>query len=267
MKIGIMSAMNEEIHSLIEAIESPKFSTIGKREYCSGKLWGHETVLVFSRWGKVASASTAVTLILNFDVDIIIFTGVAGAIDKSLNIGDIVIGEKFFQHDMDARPFFKQFEIPLVGSSFFKSNQEINRILNRAAINFIDSNRINQNVKNEFNLSSSKVISGDIASGDKFISSKEELKNIKTLLPNILCVEMEGAAVAQVCEEYSIPFGIIRTISDAADDTADVDFAKFTREVANKYSVGIIEDFLNQLFTSNASCPTPSSLLEYLRKT
>lgn len=246
MKIGIMSAMNEEIRSLIDSVDSPEITTIGNRDYCAGKLWKNDVVLVFSRWGKVASAATVATLILEYKVDLILFTGVAGAIDKSLNIGDIVIGKKFYQHDMDARPFFKQFEIPLIGKSFFSSNDEINIKLEKSANSFLKSNQISKNIREEFKILSPKVIFGDIASGDRFISSSEELKSIKTLLPNVMCVEMEGAAVAQVCAEYAVPFAIIRTISDAADDTADLDFAKFTKEVANKYSIGILKEFLNQ---------------------
>ncbi|AFL79860.1 5''-methylthioadenosine/S-adenosylhomocysteine nucleosidase [Aequorivita sublithincola DSM 14238] len=244
MRIGIMSAMNEEIQSLIDSVESPKVKTLGNRKYYHGKLWNHETVLVFSRWGKVASASTAATLILKYNVDLILFTGVAGAIDKSLNIGDIVVGDHFYQHDMDARPFFEKFEIPLIGSSFFSSNKEVNIKLKAAAESFLASNEISNEIKTKFDIKAPKVIIGTIASGDKFVSSTAESNAIKTALPKVMCVEMEGAAVAQVCSEYEIPYGIIRTISDSANHTADIDFLLFTKEIANKYSIGIIKNFL-----------------------
>ncbi len=244
MRIGIMSAMTEEIQSLIDSVESPEITTLGNREYYQGDLWGHDTVLVFSRWGKVASASTVATLILKYNVDLILFTGVAGAIDQSLNIGDVVVGDDFYQHDMDGRPLIKQFEIPLTGNSFFTSCQETSLKLKKAAESFLSSDEISEAIKKQFDISSPKVVIGNIASGDKFISSIDDSNFIKECLPKVMCVEMEGAAVAQVCSEYNIPFGIVRTISDAADHTADLDFLEFAKEVANKYSIGIIKSFL-----------------------
>lgn len=232
MKIGIMSAMHEEIASLIQSIASPVITELGNRTYYEGKLWGNDTVLVFSRWGKVASASTATTLILKYGVDMVLFTGVAGAIDASLDVGDIIIGDHFYQHDMDSRPIFKQFEIPLVGSAFFSAKEEINADLKKAAETFLSSNEIDVKIKKEFNILSPKVLVGNIASGDKFISNSEDSETIKKALPKVMCVEMEGAAVAQVCSEYRVPFGIVRTISDSANHKADMDFGKFTQEVA-----------------------------------
>ena len=225
--------MTEEIQSLIDSVESPQITTLGNREYYQGNLWVHDTVLVFSRWGKVASDSTVATLILKYNVDLILFTGVAGAIDKSLNIGDVVVGDDFYQHDMDARPFIKQFEIPLTGKSFFSSCQETSLKLKKAAESFLSSDELSNDIRKQFNISSPKVIIGNIASGDKFISSIDESNFIKKSLPKVMCVEMEGAAVAQVCSEYNIPFGIIRTISDSANHTADIDFLEFCKEIAS----------------------------------
>jgi adenosylhomocysteine nucleosidase len=90
---------------------------------------------------------------------------------------------------------------------------------------------------------------GDIASGDQFFSSLEQKNQLSSLLPTIVCVEMEGAAVAQVCYEYGIPFCIIRTISDTADHDAHLDFPKFLKEVSGKFSTEIIKEYFKLIET------------------
>jgi adenosylhomocysteine nucleosidase len=105
MTIGIMSAMTEEVSSLEREIAAgEKVTEIGRRQYYEGQLWGVPSVLAFSRWGKVAAATTATSLISRFDVKALIFTGVAGAIDPEVHVGDIVVATRLDQDDMDARP-------------------------------------------------------------------------------------------------------------------------------------------------------------------
>jgi adenosylhomocysteine nucleosidase len=99
----------------------------------------------------------------------------------------------------------------------------------------------------EFNISQPKLFIGDIASGDQFFSTNEQKQSLNSQLPNVLCVEMEGAAVAQVCYEYEIPFSIIRTISDVADETAHIDFPSFIKKISSKYAAEIIKNIYNQM--------------------
>jgi len=113
VKIGIMGAMPEEINGVIALLSNCKTYSIGKRTYFSGQINGIDTVVVFSRWGKVAAATTVTTLIQEFKITDLLFTGVAGAISSDLKIGDIVLGSRFVQHDMDARPLMEQYEIRL----------------------------------------------------------------------------------------------------------------------------------------------------------
>ena len=102
---------------------------------------------------------------------------------------------------------------------------------------------INQTDALEFEITSPKVIHGDIASGDQFISSIDKIKELNQELPTVLCVEMEGASVAQVCFEYDIPFSIIRIISDKANDNANIDFSKFSNTIASNYALGILKNY------------------------
>jgi adenosylhomocysteine nucleosidase len=249
MVTGIMSAMDEEIGKLVSALDPLEEEIAeGGRIYYKGKLWGKQVVLVFSRWGKVAAATSVTSLIAKYKVDQVIFTGVAGSVNKNIKVGDIVVSNYLHQHDMDARPFFERFEIPLLNVSKFSSDSNLVRRAKEAAIRFISEeiqSMVSQDVLNEFKIMAPQVLEGHIASGDRFFNSKKEVNNLNKCLPEVLCVEMEGAAVAQVCYEYGIPFVVIRTISDSADEHSHVDFAKFTRLIANNYSYGILKNILS----------------------
>ncbi len=245
MKIGILGAMEEEIALLTEKISSKQCEIIGKREYISGTILDHEVCLVFSRWGKVAAASTATTLIQHHKVDHLIFTGVAGAIDPKLNIGDIVVADNLVQHDMDVSflPGIAEFEIPLLGKSDFRIREQDVKIALRAVTTYLASD-LNQEVPKDtlaqFSITSPQVIQGTIASGDQFISSTAKTAELRDKIPGLRCVEMEGAAVAQVAYEHDISCTIIRTISDKADHEAVVDFPRFITSVASYFTCGSV---------------------------
>jgi len=247
MAIGIISAMREEMQTLLDNLQESKARTVGRRTYHAGKLFNADVVLVFSRWGKVAATTTTTQLINDYDIDEIIFTGVAGAISKDLNIGDIVIGKYLYQHDMDASPLFKKYEIPLLNRSFFETSKAQRAQLHRATQQFINSYAefIDKNKAQSFGIVTPQVIISDIASGDQFISEERSVLNLANELPTVSCVEMEGAAVAQVCFDYEIPFSIIRVISDKANDNAHIDFPKFAKEIASHYALGILSYYFS----------------------
>ena len=247
MPIGIMGAMREEIDTLIHELELKEKVVRGMRSYYLGNLWDKEVVLVFSRWGKVASATTATHLITDFKVSEILFTGVAGAVDAKLEIGDVVIGDALYQHDMDASPLVEPYEVPLLGKKYFATNPERNQLLFEAASNFLrEIERFFESDETDhFGITHPKNLLGAVASGDQFISKQSQIEKIGAERPGILCVEMEGAAVAQVCYEYKIPFNILRTISDKANDNSHIDFPKFATEVASRYASGIIKNYFS----------------------
>lgn len=248
--IGIMGAMPEEIAGVVALLTNCTESSMGKRTYFSGQINGIDTVVVFSRWGKVAAATTATTLIHEFKITELLFTGVAGAISSDLKIGDIVLGKRLIQHDMDARPLMKQYEIPLLSRTYFESDENHLDSATKAINTVFENNSLHAVIGDEelaeFSISQPKLVVGDIASGDQFFSSKEQKHNLNTQLPNILCVEMEGAAVAQVCYEYEVPFSIIRTISDTADDKSHIDFPSFIKNISSKYAAEIIKNIYKQ---------------------
>lgn len=240
---GIISAMQEEIQALLHELQQVTTTEKGMRTYYTGTLFDKKVVLVFSRWGKVASAATTTQLINDFDVKEIIFTGVAGAIHPKLNIGDIVIGKNLYQHDLNAFPFYEKFEIPILRKLFLETNNSAKMLV--ATNLFLDTYHefIALEDSELFDIQLPKVIYGDIASGDQFISSLKKIKKLNKKLPTAICVEMEGAAVAQVCFEYEVPFSIIRVISDKANDNATIDFPKFANSIASKYALGILKNY------------------------
>ncbi len=246
-----MGAMPEEVLGVAALLEGTTEYAVGKRTYYKGKLNGIAAVVVVSGWGKVAAAATISTLILKFDVDELIFTGVAGAISPHLKIGDIVLAQRLVQHDMDARPFIPQFEIPLIGKTYFETAEHQLKYATDAIKTLLDNKHLDAVIEEKdlrrFGISTPHLHVGDVASGDKFFSNHADKAELIQKLPGILCVEMEGAAVAQVCDENNVPFTIIRTISDASDDNSVVDFSAFIKHIASKYSVAIVTNIFGQM--------------------
>ncbi|MFN5458779.1 MAG: 5'-methylthioadenosine/adenosylhomocysteine nucleosidase [Bacteroidota bacterium] len=202
--VGLMGAMPEEIQGFISLFENYEIEQIGGRVFYVGKINGIKTIVVFSRWGKVAAATTVTTLINHFNITNLIFTGVAGAINENLNIGDVVIGHRFYQHDMDARPLMSRFEIPLLGVSFFESDGG----MREKAVSILNTQSLISKISNDrsidrFDIKAPNIFVADIASGDKFFSDSNDKKNLSLALPDVVCVEMEGAAVGQVCYEHN----------------------------------------------------------------
>jgi adenosylhomocysteine nucleosidase len=244
MLLGIMGAMPEEMDKIIAAINNKEIVERGSRVYYRGDLYGQEVVAVFSRWGKVAAATTATNLILDFNVDRIVFTGVAGGISPLLNVGDIVIAQRLYQHDMDARPLMRRFEIPLTGKTSFEIPQQNVDTMSQAVHNFLKNNKEFRKILAEQDITNPKMLIGDIASGDLFISSANMKQALIKNLPSVLCAEMEGAAVAQVCDDYGVPLIVVRVISDSADEEAHISAIGFVNQHAGDYSLSILKEFI-----------------------
>jgi adenosylhomocysteine nucleosidase len=252
-----MAAMQEEIDALLKELPADsKVVDDGQRTYHAGHLWGTPVVMVFSRWGKVAAATTATHLISDFGVTEILFTGVAGAARPGLKVGDVVVGARLWQHDMDARPLFPRHTIPLLGRSSFACDEKRRTQLLQAAAAFLRDELptvVSAATRAAFHIQSPRAVEGDIASGDKFFADRADLADLLLRLPTIAAVDMESAAVAQVCHEYSVPFTVVRTISDAADESAAHDFPRFLTQVASAYSHGILKRLFGDSARQSAS--------------
>jgi adenosylhomocysteine nucleosidase len=248
-KIGLMGAMPEEMEQIVSMLEQAVVKVHGNREYFTGKLNGVTVVAVFSRWGKVAAATTATTLIELFDVDAIVFTGVAGAVSPRLSVGDVVVAGRFVQHDMDARPLMPRFEVPLTGKQFFETDVETSTQLRDAAVTMIQKETVFRQQLTAGGIKNPSVYTGDIASGDQFIGSTAIKEEIAAQLPTVLCVEMEGAAVAQVCHDFGVPLAVVRVISDTADELSHELAVQFVDRFAARYLHLIIEHYITENHT------------------
>jgi adenosylhomocysteine nucleosidase len=246
-RLGIMTAMNEEFSYLSRHITNASTRDIGPRTFHEGRIHDTEVVLVCARIGKVAAATTATALIQGYDVDEILFTGVAGGIAPHVGVGDIVIGKDLVQHDFDIKGLLgcSRFTIPLLNVSHIPACERLLDTANRAA----EWTRNDAEYKRAIASLVARepvVHCGTIASGDIFVSSPEEKAELLAHLPDLLCVEMEGAAVAQVCAEHKVPYVVARVISDAANGNAHVDFTTFIESVAAVASEKIVLQFIQQ---------------------
>ena len=237
-RTGIVAAMQQELSAVL-----------ARRDFWVGHWHGHEVVAVLSRVGKVAAATTAAALIERFGVDRIVFTGTAGGLAEGVRVGDLVVADAFMQHDMDASPLFPRFEVPLYGQSRFAVDAGLSRALAQAARSAVAAPMVTlgADAVAEFGLGAPRVHQGLIVSGDRFVATSAESAALRAALPDALAVEMEGAAVAQVCHDYGLPFAAVRTVSDRADDAAHVDFMRFIDQVASRYSAAILEHYFESL--------------------
>ena len=244
--IGIMSALHEELSAVLADMPEEQRVVVAGRDFWLGHWQGHAVVAVLSRIGKVAAATTATVMLERFGVDALVFTGVAGGLGPGVHVGDVVVASGFIQHDMDASPLFPRHEVPLYGRALFEADAALSLQLTEATQKVLQAaeRHLGPDTLAQFQLSSPKVHQGLIVSGDRFVSTSAESQALRESLPEALAVEMEGAAVAQVCLDYGVPFAAVRTISDRADDMAHTDFNRFIRDVASRYSRAILSQWL-----------------------
>ncbi|WP_100373792.1 5'-methylthioadenosine/adenosylhomocysteine nucleosidase [Bacillus sp. FJAT-45037] len=231
MKVAIIGAMNEEIERMLKEMEVTATLIYAKVSFYEGIMEGNQIVLCKSGVGKVHAALTTQILIDRFEVSNIIFTGVAGALDETLEVGDLVISSSALQHDIDASPLgFKRGDIPMYdGESDFQACPTLIQLAKEAA----------------GALTKRKVITGRILSGDQFIANGDEVRQLREDFDGA-CVEMEGAAVAQVATMNEVPFVIVRSMSDKANGEASMSFNEFT-DIASEQSHVLVSQLLSKL--------------------
>ncbi|UVI27869.1 5'-methylthioadenosine/adenosylhomocysteine nucleosidase [Paenibacillus spongiae] len=228
-KIGIIGAMAEEIDLLHKHVQtSVSFEKAGIT-YVEGTLHGRPVIFCKSGVGKV-NAAVCTQLMIDAGVDCVLFTGVAGAVDPSLNIGDIVVSTTCLQHDMDCTPLgFARGQVPYQDVWEYEADSRLIEL----ALDACDR------------LFPGRSVRGKVLSGDQFVASREAVRLLHEEL-NGACTEMEGAALAQVCAMNDTPFVVIRAMSDKADGSAHVNFSEFTVEAAVN-SHRIIDDMIQRM--------------------
>lgn len=248
-RIAIISAVHEELSEILELMPGEHQIVSGGRTFWSGHLQGHEVVAVLSGMGKVAAATTATALCERFAPQQVIFTGVAGGLAAGVEVGDIVVGSAFVQHDLDVSPLYPRWQVPGYELSSFKADMALAQVLHAAAKDAVTwlPKLLDEATLRGLGLHTPSVHKGTIVTGDQFVTTEADSARLRTDWPSALAVDMESAAVAMVCHDYDIPFGGIRTISDRSDNSAHLDFQHFLHQVARHYSSRIIRKALNLL--------------------
>ena len=237
--------MPEEVGLILNNLHSVKSSNFGDLEIFSGE-WINKGKKVFltvawSGWGKVSAARATTRLLSgefnNPPVQMILFTGVAGAVDKKLKQWDIVLSEALIQHDMDARPIFDKYVVPAIKNSKIFANKNV-------------LEKVFSPMEKKIKLANPKTFGnlykGLIATGDMFISDRKKIEELANDIPGVMAVEMEGAAFAQVAFQEDIDWIVLRVISDSGGDSAHDEFNIFLEKYQNK-AFDLIRYFLESL--------------------
>ena len=227
MKFGIIAAMEEELKTLLMALQDKEEVTVLGKTYYSGHIGQHEVVLVQSGIGKVLSAMSVAILAETFGVDAIINTGSAGAVSEGLAIGDVVIADRLVYHDVDVTAFGYAYGQMAGQELYFLADSELMAKLQAVLAQEGQASYL-----------------GLIATGDSFIADPDRVAAIKHHFPEVLAVEMEGAAIAQAAQAAGKPFLVIRAMSDTAQGDANITFDEFILE-AGKRSAQTLLALLN----------------------
>lgn len=226
--IGIIGAMDEEVALLKEAMSNVDITSKASMDFYKGQVKGKDVVVVRSGIGKVNAGICAQILADNYNVDIIINTGIAGSLNADIDIGDIVLSTDALQHDVDATAFgYDKGQIPRMETLSFDADERLIDIAEKCC---------------RKECPELKVFKGRVVSGDQFIADKD-VKNRITKDFSGYCTEMEGAAIAQAAYLNNIPFLILRAISDKADDSAEVDYPTFEKQAITN-SVRILKEMI-----------------------
>lgn len=236
--IAIVAALPQELSALVAAAKAESGITseeVMGRTLLKGSLGGMPVILAQSGVGKVAAATTAAVLCQR-RVKAVLMVGTAGGLGPNVSRGDIVVADALLQHDVDARPLFARWEAEGVVRQ--RPDPTLTAALCTAADEVVAA-RVAQHPSADEQRP--RRHQGLIVSGDSFIHTSAAAQALHADLPDALAVEMEGAALAQVCAAARVPFAVARTISDRADDSADSDFVEFLRDVAAPYARDVIQ--------------------------
>lgn len=230
MKIAVIGAMEEEVERLRDALINPVVKTIANNEFTIGQYENKEVILLKCGIGKVNAAIGTTLLMHEFKPDVVINTGSAGGYDTSLDVGAVIISDEVRHHDVDVTAF----------------NYEMGQVPKMPAAFTADKHLIELAVSSVKEIGKHQYAVGLICSGDSFMSDSERVEKVRSFFPNIKAVEMEAAAVAQVCYQFNVPFVVIRALSDIAGKQSNITFDEFL-PVAAKHSTEIVLKTISKL--------------------
>jgi adenosylhomocysteine nucleosidase len=232
-RVGILAAMDRELEAILADFDATHTERVLSRTFHRGVLHGREVIAVVAGIGKTAVATTTTLLVHHFGVRRVVLTGVAGRVSEQLAIGDVVVATHLVHHDLDASPIFPRYQVPSLGTARLDTDEALSSLAYDAARSFIAAAHRN----------GPKVARGLVLSGDQFMSGRQ-IAGLLRRFPDGLAVDMEGAAVAQVCIESGTPFAIVRAISDGGGAK---EFERFLQHECATYARGIISRLLTTM--------------------
>ena len=235
--IGIIGAMEEEVKLLRQALQNPVSMTKGELTFWTGELSEVPVVLVQCGIGKVNAAAACTLLIEKYSPQMIINTGSAGGLAPNLTFGDILVATTLVQHDMNVTAFgYALGQVPGLPARF-ASDKNLAETARRCANLLHDSGEFPSSVQ---------IVLGQIGSGDTFVHQPDYINQLKANFPEMSVVEMEGAAIAQVCHLFRIPFVVIRAVSDVAGKESPMTFDEFL-PLASQRSSQLVRQLIKEL--------------------
>lgn len=230
MKIAVIGAMEEEVELLRAALNDTKIVSMASSEYTTGTYAGKEIVLLKSGIGKVNAAMSTTILLHEFKPDVVINTGSAGGFDEALDVGAVVISDEVRHHDVDVTIFGYEMGQMAQMPAAYKADDKLIEIAKQA---------VTEVGEHQYGI-------GLICSGDAFMNDPQRVANVREHFPTMKAVEMEAAAVAQVCYQFNTPFVVIRALSDIAGKESNISFDEFL-PVAAKHSTEIVLKAITKL--------------------
>jgi len=229
--LAVIGAMEEEIAPLRAAALDPVEAGEGPYRWHRATLDGVPVLLAACGIGKVNAAALTQAL-LGGGAAAVVFTGVAGGVDPDLRVGDLVVAHDALQHDVDVTPLgYEQGQVP-GEPTVWLADPALRDLVASIAAEVAEVEGV-------------RSLVGRVASGDTFVADPSRVIDLRRRFA-ASCAEMEGAAVAQVCARWGVPWSIVRSVSDTADHDAGVDFRAFT-EVAARRAVAVVRGTLRRL--------------------
>lgn len=226
VRAGIICALTNEAKTLIDEMTEKRSQTLLGREYTCGLLCGKPVCVAVAGVGKVAAAACAQTMLLCFEPDFVINTGIGGTLVPEVTVLDTVVATDVVEYDYDTTLCGGECEgfIDAIGEVHIKCDEKLSDLLARCT-----------------EKAGQRTLRGTVATGDTFIGDEEKKKNARRISGGIVC-EMEGGAIGQVCRMANVPFCVVRTVSDTGGEG---EYLKFIKEASKRSALAVTEFIKN----------------------
>ncbi|KAL0221171.1 hypothetical protein RCL1_001025 [Eukaryota sp. TZLM3-RCL] len=247
-RLAIITAVHEEFCGILSLMQNPTCLEVANRKFYLGKFFGKQVILVTTGIGKVSASITTCLLQSHFLCDAILFIGTAAALSPAVELGDIVIGERFIAHDFNLEPLFVRGHHPDSKSFYTPANDVMFELAVTTSKAVQTDSRFLSSI-NTIGLNTVRIHNGLIVSGDQFLRHQDMVSQIISYEPfsDSLVADMESSGVAQAASDLKLPFVVARIVSDSATSSSAVDWQHFCKQVASTFGALFAEHFVSLL--------------------